>query len=635
MPENPAGPTCHRIGAFELDSRSGELRKHNHRIRLPEKPFRLLAILVERAGEVVTREELRHRLWPEDTFVDFDNSLNTAVNRVREALADSAEKPRYIETLPKRGYRFIAPVEVLPAHAHPAPSQAFERTPPSAMAARRKTLWAGASLGVVVLVAVGVWAGHSLLPMRAVTAKGKVTLAVLPFANLSGDPSQDYFSDGLTEEMITRLAGLSPEHLGVVARTSAMQYKGTNKDTRQIGHDLGVDYLLEGSVQRDDNRVRITAQLIRVRDQSHLWAEDFERDLRDILGLQSEVARDIAQKIELNLTAEQHTRLASTRPIHLEAYDLYLQGRYFWNKRTEEGYRRAIRCFEKAVESDPSYAQSYAGLADSYVLLGSMGNATMPQRQAMARARTAAEKAVELDDSLADAHTSLALVKVFGDWDWAAGEREFRRALQLNPNYATAHHWYGYSLMLMGRHEEALREVRQAQELDPLSLIIGANFGYVAYCARQYDQAIEQYRKTLDLDPNFPVVHGYLALAYEQKGMTDQAVNEFNQAIHLSGGTPEYLAARGHVYAVQGKTHEARRAIEELRQKSQQMSVPAWSFALVYAGLGDVDKTFEWLEKAYREHSTYLMELKVDPRLDRVQADSRFADLVQRVGLTP
>jgi TolB-like protein/Tfp pilus assembly protein PilF len=477
-------------------------------------------------------------------------------------------------------------------------------------------------LGVAGLLAAGgaLWWQH--IHSEAAPGSRKIMLAVLPFENLSGDAAQDYFSNGLTEEMITQLGRLEPERLGVIARTSAMQYKGARKDARQIGTELGVDYLLEGSVRREGSRVRVSAQLIQVRDQSHRWAEDYDRDLRDILALQSEVAGTIAQQIRLKLTPEQHARLQNARAVNAEAYEDYLKGRFFWNKRSVEGHQKAIEYFQKAVALDPNYAQAYAGLADSYALLGSWSNLVMPRREAMSQARAAAEKALALDDSLADAHASLGFVKMHYDWDFSGAEKEFQRAIALNPGYATAHHWYAYDLVALARLDDALAEIRRAQQTDPLSVIISRDVGELLLFAGRDDEAIAQCHKTLEMDPNFSHAHWVLAWAYRRKGQEKQFLEELAK----STGDP---VSEGILYVLQGKRQEALRILGRMERNYGS----AMHSALVYWFLGEKDRAFVYLERAFEERNGALIVMRFAPEWEPLRSDPRFEQLERRVGV--
>jgi TolB-like protein/DNA-binding winged helix-turn-helix (wHTH) protein len=510
--QDPSRAKAARFGRYTLDLRSRELFKDGRRIRLQDKPFQILAALLERPGKVVSREEIRTRLWPADTFVDFDHSLGNALNRLRQVLNDSAENPRYIETLPKRGFRFIAPIDIdvdrdidptAPAvepavraeprvdaaqphalGAEPSIDAAASPTEPVRPPARRWPLAVAASTSLLLL------AGVTWGVMRATVddKTERLVLVVLPLENLTGDAAQDYFADGLTEEIITELSRLNHERLGVIARTTAMRYGGSGKSAAEIGRELGAHYLLEGSVRREGKRVRIAAQLVETRDETHRWAEAFERDADTILTLQRDIARAVAERIELTLTPEQQIRLTRTPAVHPEAYHSYLRGRYYWNKRTSEGFQKAIVEFDAAIATDPRFARAYAGLADSYYLIGFYSD--IPFRDAMMKARAAAERALELDPDLAEAHTSLAVILAYFEWDFEGADREFRRALQLDPSYPTGHHWYGIYLFDMGRMDEAVREVLRAVASDPLSVIINTDLALTYYHARRYERSI-------------------------------------------------------------------------------------------------------------------------------------------------
>jgi len=458
-------------------------------------------------------------------------------------------------------------------------------------------------------------------------------LAVLPFENLTGDAGQDYFSDGMTEEMITQLGNLDPQRLGVIARTSVMHYKNSRERLYQIGGELGVQYVLEGSIRRDSQKMRVTAQLIQVKDQTHLWARQYDRDLSNLLALQSEIAQEIAGEIQLAFTG--HKRIEATRqpslsPAATEAYDLYLKGRYFWNKRTVRGFQQAIECFQQGIAKDPAYARAYAGLADSYAMISSYSQA--PPNESMPKARAAARNALALDESLAEAHTSLALIAENYDWDWQTAEKEYRRAIQLDSNYATAHHWYAEYLAFQGRFDEAFAESERARQLDPLSLIIASDKGAILYFSRQYDRAIEQFRAVLDMEPNFPRAHMVL-FAYVQKGQTADALAEIERW-RRDDDTPWTWAMAAYVYGRSGQQDQARRALEKLEQTNRQQHLdPASMLAQAYAGMNEKEEALGWLQKAYSEHANVITTLKVDPLFDPLHADPRFQKLLRSVGL--
>jgi TolB-like protein/Flp pilus assembly protein TadD len=581
MTESTPGLRPVRFAAFELDLRSGELRKSGVKISLQDQPFQVLALLVQHAGEVVTREELRRSLWAADTFVDFEDGLNTTIKKIRMALGDSAEHPRFIETLPRRGYRFILPVQ-----------------PPAGSA-------------------------------RSGEKPEKVMLAVLPFNNLSPDPEQEFFSDGMTEEMIGHLGMISPRKLGVIARTSIMKYRNADKGVAEIGHELGVNYVLEGSVRRAGDRIRINARLIQVSDQTHLWAKGYERSLTDVFAVQTEVAKSIADSLEVELLPNHNQH--SVTP-GAEAYEHYLKGRYFWNKRTEEALNKGVDCFNRAIGLEPGYAQAHAGLADCYAMLG--WNSMLPPGAALPKAQAAATRALELNDILSEAHASLAFCKMFHEWDWAGAEREFQRAFELNPSYPVARPWYAFELSALGRHAEASAEVRRARQLDPFSLAIGASAGLVLSLAGQHDEAIQQCLKTLEMDAaGFYQTHFVLGASYAAKGMVDEALRSLQTAVMLSNRNPHMVAALGHTLAASGRTQEARELIAELRERGGGRFAPPFNIAMVYAGLGERDLTFEWLEKAYESRSLWLIFLNVHPMFEHLRPDPKFKDLVRRMGL--
>jgi TolB-like protein/Flp pilus assembly protein TadD len=482
---------------------------------------------------------------------------------------------------------------------------------------------------LIAVLNLAYFARHRLWP-RAQAPAGKIMLAVLPFENLSDDPEKDYFSDGLTEEMIAQLGGMQPQQLGVIARTSAMRYKHTDKGISQIGRELGVNFILEGSVRHMGDRVRITAQLIQVKDQTHLWAESYERDLAGVFAAQTEVAGRIRRSLALELLPGQQPELARAPTANSAAYEAYLKGRYHWHKGSAEERRKARDYFEQAVQIDPKYAPGYAGLADYY-----WATPDLPPQVAMPKAKEYALKAVELDDTLAHAHTALAVIRWFGDWDWLGAEAEINRALALNPNHAEAHRIYSFYLLALGRFEQALAEVRRAEELDPLSLLISVNAGWTSYFARQYDRAIEQCRKALELDANSDGAHACLGQSYRAKGMHEPAIAESRLAVTLSGGHPARVVGLARAYAAAGRKSEAGKVLEELRQRGKRSYVPAYLLAMTHAALGEEEKALAALERAYAERDRYLIWLKVDEVFDPLRGEPRFQDLLRRVGFPP
>jgi len=621
----PSPPRVVKFGVFEVDFEAGEIRKAGVRQKLAGQPFQVLQVLLEHPQEIVTREELRERLWPGNTFVDYELALKKAVNRLREVLGDSAESPRFIETVPRRGYRLLGAVEAV---------HRTENLPASAtLPSTRRTPWkwiAGASLGTLALLLFAFNAGNLRTRIFAGSRPPEIhSLAVLPLNNLSGDPEQEYFAEGMTDELITDLARISA--LRVISRTSVMHYKGTNKTLPQIARELNADAVLEGSVQRSGDQVRIRAQLIDAASDRHLWAESYAGSLRDVLDLQNKVATEIARQIKIQVTPAEKTRLASARPVNLEAHEACLKGRFYLNQRTEKGFQQSLRYFNEATQKDPNYPLGYAGLADSYILLGEYS--LLPAKEAFAKARAAATTALELDDSLAEAHNGLAAVKVDYEWDWPGAEREFRRAIELNPGYATAHQWYAELLSQIGRHEEALAEIKLAEQLDPFSLIINVVHGDALRSAGQYDLAIEQLQKTLEIDPNFAHAHFHLGMSYLRKEAFANAIAEFQKAVSLSPNVTDYKGGLGYAYAVAGERAEARKLLEELKARSKQSYVPWFYIAGIYAGLGEKDQAITNLEKAYEQHEQGLAVMKREPMFDPLRSDARFQELLRRMNL--
>lgn len=629
-----ADPTLLRFGVFEMNLRTGELRKAGAPVKLQQQPFRVLAALARRPGELVTREELRNEVWGEETFVDFEQGLNFCVKQVRAALGDQADTPRYVETLPRRGYRFIAPVEAVVGATPFADGPAPATEPLRGAAKVRLARGAGFVLvGLATSLALVLLLGRGRVPEHPLPRAGRVKLAVLPFQNLSADPEQEYLGEGLTEEMIAQLGRLQPERLAVIARTSAMKYKDPVRDIAAIGRDLGVDYVVEGSVRYAEGRVRITAKLIQTSDQTQLWAENYERDLQDMLSLQSEVARAIAAGIQITLTPQTEARLARAARVDPEAYELFLRGRFFWNKRDAEGLRRSIEYFEKAIERRPDYALAYVGIADAFIVLGDQGNA--PAGEALPRARAAALRALEIDPNLAEAQASLAMVRGIYDWDWKGAERGFRRAIELNPSYATAHHWYAHLLRALGRFEEAVAEIRRAQELDPLSLIINSNVGSALFYAGRYAEAAAQYRRTLEINPNWAPAHWGLGRTLRKLGRVPEALAAHEKAVTLSGRDAGYVCTLANALALAGRLAGAQSLLAEMEERARRQYVSPYDMALIHAGLGDADRAMASLERAYVERHSSLRQLRVDERLDPVRSDPRFEALARRIGLHP
>lgn len=635
-----------RFGVFEVNFAARELRKHGVRVRLPGQPFSLLKMLLERTGEVVTREDMRLDLWREDTFVDFEHSLNSAIKKLRSALGDTPENPRYIETVPRVGYRFIAPVTfVAPAEEIPASAVAPvapTRPPEPAAAAvaephsHRRGIAVGVVIGMVLALAtIAIYTHWKRARDRAALGSQRLMLAVLPFENLTGDPGQEYFSDGLTEEMISQLGRLDPQHLGVIARTSVMHYKDTKIALPQIAAELGVQYVLEGSVRREAGKVRVSAQFIQVKDQSRVWSREYDRELSDLLGLQSEIAREVSDGIHAALgnpsPRPNRTRASPENPSY-EAYDLYMRGRYFWNKRSQEGFRQAVEYFRQAIGKDAGYAPAYSGLADTYALMSSWHQ--IPQEEAIPKAREAVLKALELDDSLAEAHTSLALIAENYDYDWQTAERQFQRAIELDPNYPTAHQWYAEMLSYEGRFDEAFAESERARVLDPLSLIIAADHAAILYYARRFDESAREFRGIFAMDPAYGRAH---MVVFDYVCLRDfpSAFAEIESRRRPGVPLPDLLLGDAiYVYGESGKRAEAVRMLHQFEQIMRNFPLDRTvQLVHAYIAVGENDKAIAALQRGYAAHSDALTALKVDPSFDPLRTDPRYQELLRKVGL--
>lgn len=617
MESRPSETALLRFGEFEFNPETGELWRGDLRVKLPPQPTKLLALLASRPGQLITRGELQRQLWDGHTAVDFEHGLNSCIKQIRLALGDDAESPRYVETLPRRGYRFIYPLE----KPEPAPSS---QTPVEGQRVKRLLVPAA-----VTVVALGLLVGLNMggLRERLFGTAGPPpidSIAVLPLENRSGDPEQDYFADGMTDELIAQLAQISA--LKVISRTSVMQYKGARKPLPEIARELDVDAVIEGSVRWSGNHVRITAQLIHAPTDTHLWADSFEGDLRDVLAVQSEVARAIVTQVRVSVTPEERERLARTRPVNPEAYRLYLQGRYHWNRRLG-GFQKAAELIQQAIDLDPTYALAYSALGDNYVVQPPYG--TLSPREAYPRARAAAERALEIDSSLGEPYATLGHVLAVYAWDWDGAERAYRRALELNPNYATAHQWYAEYLSSVGRHEEAIAEIKRARELDPLSLVIATNVATMYYAARQYRKAEEAARKALELDPSRDSGHtqlGYICLA---TGRPEEALAHFEREQEKIW--PILSGNRALAYVRLGKREEAGQLVEQLKKESKERYVPASWIGIMYAHLGDEDQAFHWLEKSLQRREWRATRMKVSPDFDPIRDDPRFQDLLRRM----
>jgi TolB-like protein/DNA-binding winged helix-turn-helix (wHTH) protein/Tfp pilus assembly protein PilF len=618
------GKHLYEFGPFRIDSVERLLFRGQDVIPLTPKAVDTLLALVSNRGRVLEKEELIKLIWP-DSFVE-EGGLARNISVLRRVFEDGSGEVQYIETIPKRGYRFVAPV----TEAGPT-AQAVVALPvpvPEPMRAEhklaRRTVWITG--GIIALAITLAWFSYTWHPgPRRINS-----LVVLPLHNPSNDPAQEYFTEGMTEELINTLAKI--EALRVISRTSAMTYKAGNKPLPQIAKELNVDAVVEGSVLQSGGRVRITVQLFEAKTEKQLWAQSYDQALRDVLTLQAEVASAIANEIQVKLTPGEKRRLATARTVDPEAYLVYSYGRYYWNKRSPEFIRKGIEYFERAIAKDPSYAPPYAGLADAYAQLGSIGIDAAPPREVMPKAKAAALEAVKRDETLAEGHTSLAYVRLSYDWDFDAAEREFKRAIQLNPGYATAHHWYAHYFLARGQPEQALAEMRRAQALDPRSLIINMGVGWGFYQGRRYVEAIQQYRSVVDMDPSFYLTHCTLGMAYEGKHQYPEAIAEYKTALGLPGSRAFALAGLGRAYELSGQHNEARQVVNELENSVKRQYVPAVYLAAIYAAMNDKDQSIAWTRKAYDERSDYLVYLPTEPWADALRSDPRFQKLSQLIG---
>ena len=637
MPDATQASAVRRFGAFEINLQAGELRKSGMRLRLSGQPFRVLAVLVERAGEVITREELQSKLWLSDTFVDFDHGLNNAIARIREVLDDSSETPRYVETIPRRGYRFIAPVADVrqvtesassaESTVSPAPKIACPDAPsPSVVTAakrfpsRRLQMLLGgvAVLGVAALLFV-VYRGRSAKGWRGPAIK---SLAVLPLNNLSGDPEQEYFADGMTEALIAELGKISAPR--VISRQSVMQYKGSKKGLSEIARELNVDAVLEGTVERSGDRVRVLVRLDQVSPEGQLWSNQYNRDIRDLLRLQDEIARAVTDEIQVRLTPDERIHLASSRPVDPEAHDDFLQAQFLVNKRNERDLQAGITYFKKAIENDPAYARAYAGLAWALVNLAHLG--THRTKDILPQARAAAGKALELDPSMDEAHVSRAMVLLL-EWNWFEAEKEHRLALTLAPNSWEAHRSYAWYSMNLGRFDEARAQIKYAEELDPVSPVSRSLLAYVDLLSGQTDLAIEEFKNS-DWDLG-------LGFAYGVKKMYPDADAAFQRVASRWGREPVVVANLAWVYGLAGRKHDAQKLIDELNEVARHRYVAPALFMNAYLGLGYKETALTWMERGIEEHDPGLIGSRVYPILDPLRSEPRFQALVRRMNFPP
>ena len=648
---NDLGGRRFSFGVFHLDVKNRSLFRDGTPVPLAPKEFDTLVVLVQSRGQLLEKETLISAVWP-DTFVS-DGSLARNISVLRKVVGDDA-----IQTVPKKGYRFVpevkergngdgpvetAAVQIPPFHAgrvELAPAQLTPKPPE----AKSSSTWFGrhripTAVGIIlVLAAVSglflvYWSrAHS---MNSAAASRPVRIAVLPFVNLTGDPKLEYLCDGMTEAMIAELSRLSPNHLSVIARTSSMHYKGTTTPIPDIGRELQVDYVLEGSVRGSEEQAHITTQLVRAFDATHQWTGEYERDLKNVFTVQQEVATGIAEEIRLSLSADTNARLQHARPTDPEAYRLYLLGRFYWNKRTRAGILAARDYFQQSITRDSQFAKGYAGLADTYVVLTSGADPDISTREIFARAKEAAQHAIDLDETLPEAHAALGFVQAMDEWNWIAAEANYRQALALDPNNANAHHWYALYLIGVKRPQEAVREIRRALELDPLSLSINYNTGFIYTLAGMHDEAVAQFKRTLQIDPNSAITHGLLGIVYQHKGQYDASLAEFQLAEKLTGGPVPYIAGVASVEALAGKRADAERHLEVLLQARRKQLVPACLYAFVYAGLKENDAAIKWVREGIEDRSCSAIEINNDQMFDGLRADARFVEIQRLMKLRP
>jgi TolB-like protein/DNA-binding winged helix-turn-helix (wHTH) protein/Tfp pilus assembly protein PilF len=634
---NKAGPMLPReqvadkvlFGCFEVNLTTGEFFREGRKVALSGQPAQVLVVLLQRAGQLVTREELRLLLWPDETFVDFDHGLNNSINRIRDALGDSATSPLFIQTLPKKGYRFIGEI------GSPEERTSFIGTDadsPTKASNRRRLIWIGAAMAVAACIAGTYIVFFSLREATGNATSGITSLAVLPMENLSGDPEQDFFADGMTDELITIIAKSTP--LRVISRTSVMSFKGSRarQPVKAIARALDVDAIVEGSVIRDGNHVRITAQLIDARVDKHLWAESYEGDLKDVLALQSDVATAISKRLQLTLNPQWRIPIVKP-PGNPAAHEAYLRGKYSLNKRTVADLKKSEQYFQQAIELDPGDASAYAGLAEAYQIQGSWEGGMLPPKEAFPKAIAAAERALHLDNTLPDAHEALGYSKLYYSWDWAGAENDLKTAIALNPSSEDAHHWYSHYLLSVGNVADSLMQSQRAIQVAPVDPLMNVHLAWHYLYARNYDEAIEQSRTVQRMD--VPVYGGYLfgGWALEQQGKFSEAIDWFKKGVALSGHIMYCRSALGHAYGVSGDKAHARRVLKELKALATRQYVPSYDIAIVYLGLGDKEEAYRWLQKALDERSAWMVYLNMDPRLDNLRSESRFKKLVREVGL--
>lgn len=639
----------YEFGQFRLDVAKHRLMRDGEILSLAPKAVETLRVLVMRPGVLIERDELMDAVWPDSTVEP--GNLDVTISRLRTVLREKEGGQKFIETVPRLGYKFVAEVrEVTEEVPALVPALIVEkqttgriivdeeislgRKPSELLSAPlltgRRPMTVGLAITATVILGIAAFAFMSRGKSNSTTAlpRNIRSVAVLPFRSLTaGDPYENYLGTGIADALITRLGRL--DQINVRPTSAVLRFDNPKQDSLAAARALGVDAVLEGSYQREGDQLRVTVQLVSARDGAQIWSSTFNEEFKNILAVQDSISQDVARSLVLNLTEAEQRLLTKHPTANIEAYQAYLKGRYFWNKRTEQDLTLSVDYFQTAIDLDPNYALAYAGAADSYALL--VWNHGFATPGLIQKAKAAASKALELDPTLAEAHTSLAFIKVWHEWDWPNAEAEYKRAIELNPNYSTAHHWYGELLVIMGRFDEGFRELKLAQEADPLSLIINADIGKMHFFARHPDQAIEQLKKTIEMEHSFPLSHLFLAMAYRQKGMYNEAIKEVEEEIKLPGGRRLFSAVLGYLYAVAGRKAEALALLEELKARSGS----EFEIALIHIGLGNTDQSFEWLEKAFEKRDQYLLYLKVDPNMDTLRSDARFADLQRRIGLSP
>lgn len=634
MATSASSSPVQRFDGFEIDPRARELRRNGIRIRIQDQPLEVLLSLLERRGDVVTREELKQRLWPAGTFVDAEDGLNTAIRKLREHLGDSADCPIYIETIPRRGYRFIGNLE-----EHPTASPVAEKAPPAPPLAlaqtasgsvNRRISWRTLAIGagLVAAVAFSTWIVFRPHHPPVQSEPAISSIAVLPLANLSADSAQDYFADAMTEEVIGRLSMI--HGLRVISRTSSMQFKNTHLTAPEIARALNVDALVEGSVIREGARVRVHAQLIRARNDEHFWSETYDREVGDVLLLESDIAQSIAEKVRVTVSGQEHALLTANRRVLPEAYESFLKGAYA-NSNTTAGMEQSVGYFQDAINKDSTFAPAYLGLANAYAKLG-MVYSGVPPEDVRSKAITAVRKALELDPDLEPAHVLLGDLYE-KDWNWSGAEAEFKRALELQPNDADASRHLGSWLVCEGRTEEGVAWSQRARELDPMNVEGLVNDGFLLFQARHYDESIQILRNALAVQPDIAMAHWFMGYTLIAKGQPEQAIPELEKAVQLSDRSPAVIGVLVRAYAHAGRRGDAMRMLEELKRRSKTGYVPAGAFINAYLGLGDNEQAFVWLERGYEEKSGIMPLLKSHPHFDPIRSDPRFSELLHRVGL--